>query len=60
MQNGVLLRQMVSHGEGFVGYPLHQIVVQSIFSSLVLGISHDERGHMGVGKTLYCTRRHLF
>lgn len=57
MQNGVLLRQMVSHGEGFVGYPLHQIVVQSIFSSLVLGISHDEWGHMGVGKTLY---RHLF
>lgn len=34
MQNDVLMRKWVSHGEDFVGEPVYQVVVPSTFRSI--------------------------
>lgn len=48
------------HSKGFVGDPVYQIVVPSKFHNLVFRVSHDESGHMGVGKTYNRILRHFF
>jgi transposase InsO family protein len=56
----VLVRKWVPHGPDFVGDPIFQIVVPSQFHSLVLQVSHDECGHMGVRKTYDRILRYFF
>lgn len=51
IQNGLLVRKWVPHGESFVGDAMVQIVVPGKFRSLVLELSHDQSGHLGVRKT---------
>ncbi len=51
LQNGLLVRKWVPHGESFVGNPIFQVVVPSKFREEVLRTSHDQLGHLGVRKT---------
>ncbi len=60
IQNDVLMRKWVPHGEGFVDEPVYQVVVPSRFRSVVLQISHDESGHLGVRKTYDRILRYFF
>ena len=60
IENGVLLRKWLPHGEGFIGDPVYQIVVPSKFRDLVLRVAHDETGHMGVRKTCDRVLRHFY
>ena len=54
------MRKWVPHGPDFVGDPIFQIVVPSKFHSVVLQVSHDECGHMGVRKTYDRILRYFF
>lgn len=60
IQKEVLVRKWVPHGDGVVGDPVYQIVVPSRLRELVLRVSHDESGHMGVSKTYNRVLRHFF
>lgn len=40
IEGGVLFRKWMSHGEGFVGDSVHQVVIQEIFRGLVLRVAH--------------------
>ena len=56
----VLVRKWVPHGPDFVGDSIFQIVVPSKFHSLVLQVSQDKCGHMGVLKTYDRILCHFF
>lgn len=51
IEDRMLRRKWVSHGEGFMGKPLYQVVIREKFRHVVLRVAHDESGHMGVTKT---------
>lgn len=56
LQNNMLARRWVLHGENFVGDPTMQIVVPSKFCQTMLQISHaNVAGHLGFRKiTVFC------
>ena len=60
IQNEVLMRKWVPQSEHFLGKPIYQVVVPSKFRSVVLQISHDESGHLGVRKTYDRILRYFF
>ena len=60
LQNELLVRKWVPHGDGGIGDPIYQIVVPVKFHEVVLRLSHDDAGHMGVGKTYNRVLRHFF
>ncbi len=52
LQDGMLVRKWIPHGNDFAGDPIMQVVVPEKYRSLVLKISHDKlAGHLGVKKT---------
>ncbi len=60
IENGVLLRKWVPHGEGFMGEPVYQVVIPAKFRDVVLRVAHDESWHMGVTKTYDRILQHFF
>lgn len=60
IQDGILLRKWLPHGEDFVGDPIFQVVVPSKLRSHVLELAHDRSGHFGVRKTYDKILRHFF
>lgn len=60
IDNGVLVRKWVPQWENFVGDPVYQVVVPTKFRSLVLQMSHNESGHLGVRKTYDRILRYFF
>ena len=60
LQDGLLVRKWVPHGDNFVGYPVFQIVVPDKFRQEVLRTSHDQSGHLGVRKTYEYILRYFF
>ena len=51
IHEGVLMRKWWPQLGGFVGDPVYQVVVPSKFRGVVLQLSHDQCGHLGVRKT---------
>lgn len=51
LHNNVLMRKWTPQFEGFIGDPIYQVVVPLKYRNIVLQISHDQSGHMGVRKT---------
>lgn len=51
LQDEVLVRKWLSHGEDFVGPPVFQVVVPAKFRVEVLRTAHTQLGHLGVRKT---------
>lgn len=60
LQQGVLVRKWVPCGELGAGNPVFQVVVPLKFCHLVLQLSHDDAGHMGVRKTYDRILRYFF
>ncbi|XP_030283654.1 uncharacterized protein LOC115587797 [Sparus aurata] len=60
LQDGILVRKWMPHGEDFVGDPIFQVVVPLKFRGLVLKLAHDGSGHLGVHKTYDRILRHFF
>ena len=60
LQDGILMRKWVPHGEDFVGDSIFQVVVPSKFRGYVLKLAHDGSGHLGVHKTYDRILRHFF
>lgn len=60
LDDGLLMRKWVPCFEDCVGNPVYQIVVPVQFCKLVLQLSHDQSGHIGVRKTYDCTLRPFF
>lgn len=60
IDNDVLMRKWVPQWEHFVGDPVYQVVVPSRFREMVLQVSHDESGHLGVRKTYDRILRYFF
>lgn len=60
MQDGVLVRKWVPHGEDFVGDPVFQVVIPSKYHGQVLKLAHDRSGHLDVCKTYDRVLRHFF
>lgn len=60
IEDGVLFRKWVPHGEGFMGEPVYQVVIPEKFRNGVLRVAHDDSGHMGVTKTYARILRHFF
>jgi len=53
LQDGMLVRKWIPHGNDFAGDPIMQVVVPEMYRSLVLRISHDNlAGHLGVKKPM--------
>lgn len=48
IQNGILVRKWVAHGEYFVGDPIFQVAIPLKFRGHVLKLAHEGSGHMGV------------
>ncbi len=49
LQDGMLVRKWIPHGNDFAGDPIMQVVVPEMYRSLLLRISHDKlAGHLGV------------
>ncbi|XP_034051852.1 uncharacterized protein LOC117532604 [Gymnodraco acuticeps] len=48
LHGGVLVRKWWSSGKGFIGGPVHQIVVPVRFREEVLRKAHGQSGHLGV------------
>lgn len=55
LNNGVLYRKRMSHGE-----PFHQLVLPSKFRELALESLHDSVGHMGMDRTLDLVRTRFY
>ncbi len=51
LEEDVLVRKWVPHGEFVIGDPVLQIVVPQTLRQLVLQTAHDASGHLGVKKT---------
>ncbi len=51
LEEDVLVRKWVPHGEFVIGDPVLQIVVPQSLRQLVLQTAHDASGHLGVKKT---------
>lgn len=51
LHDNILMRKWMPQFEGFVGDPIYQVVVPLTYRDIVLQISHDQSGHMGVRKT---------
>ncbi len=51
LEEDVLVRKWVPHGECVIGDPVLQIVVPQSLRQLVLQTAHDASGHLGVKKT---------
>lgn len=60
IQDGMLLRKWVPHGDDFVGYPIIQVVVPTKFRMALLEVAHDLSGHSGVRKTYDRVLRYFF
>lgn len=60
LQEGVLVRKWVPCGELGMKNPVFQVVVPLKFRHLVLKLSHDDAGHMGVRKTYDRILRYFF
>lgn len=60
LQNKVLVRKWVPQGMDCVGDPVIQIVVPTKYRNDVLKCSHDQSGHLGVGKTYRHILRYFF
>ena len=60
IQDDVLLRKWVPHGERGIGDPVYQLIMPATFRERVLRVSHEESGHMGVSKTCNRILRHFF
>ncbi len=61
LQDGMLVRKWIPHGNDFAGDPIMQVVVPEKYRSLVLKISHDKlAGHLGVKKSYDRILRHFF
>ena len=60
LQDGILVRKLMPHGEEFVGDPNFQVVVPFKCCGLVLKLAHDGSGHLGVRKTYDRILRHFF
>lgn len=60
LQEGLLVRKWVPHGESVVGNPVFQVVVPAKFRAEVLRTSHDKFGHLGVRKTYKYILRYFF
>ena len=60
LQDGLLVRKWVPHGEGFVGDPILQIVLPAKLRESVLKLAHEGSGHLGVQKTYDRVLRHFF
>lgn len=51
LQDSILVRTWVPHGEDFVGEQIFHAVIPSKFSNHVLRPAHDGSGHLSVRKT---------
>lgn len=60
IQDGILLRKWLPHGEDFVCDPIFEVVVPSKLRSHVLDLAHDKLGHFGVQKTYDMVLHHFF
>uniref|UniRef100_A0A3B5QLU2 Gypsy retrotransposon integrase-like protein 1 n=1 Tax=Xiphophorus maculatus TaxID=8083 RepID=A0A3B5QLU2_XIPMA len=60
VENKVLLRKWMPCGDDVIGQPVYQVVVPLKLRDLVLQVSHDESGHMGVRKTYDRILRNFF
>ena len=60
LQDELLVRKWVPHGETFVGTPVLQVIVPSKFQEEVLRVLHNQSGHMGVRKTYDYILRYFF
>ncbi len=60
LQDGMLVRKWIPHGNDFAGDPIMQVVVPEKYRSLVLKISHDKLAdHLGVKKSYDRILRHF-
>ncbi len=60
LQDSLLVRKWVQHGDAFLGDPVFQVVLPVCFRQSVLKVAHDESGHSGVRKTYDRLLRHFF
>ncbi|XP_041849949.1 uncharacterized protein LOC121645524 [Melanotaenia boesemani] len=59
VHDGLLFRKWTFGGDR-AREVVFQLVVPSIFRTVVLGVAHDDSGHFGVRKTYLHLRRHFF
>ena len=60
VQDGLLVRKWMPHGDKFVGDSVLQVVVPSKFCTEVLKAAHDHCVHLGVRKTYAYILRYFF
>ena len=60
LQDKLLVRKWLPHGDSFVDNPVFQVVVPSKFRGEVLKTAHDQSGHLGVRKTYKYLLRYFF
>ncbi|XP_049904288.1 uncharacterized protein LOC126392736 [Epinephelus moara] len=60
LQDGLLVRKWLPHGEDFIGKPVFQFVVLEKFCCEVLKTSHNQLGHLGVRKMYNYILRYFF
>ena len=60
LNDRLLVRKLVPHGESFIGDPVVQIVLPEKFWESVLKVAHEGSGHLGVRKTHDQVLRHFF
>ncbi len=60
VQDGMLLRKWVPHGDDIVGDPVFEVVVPTKFRKTVLEVAHDHSGHSGVRKPYDHILRYFF
>ncbi len=60
LEEDVLVRKWVPHGEFVIGDPVLQIVVPQSLRQLVLQTAHDASGHLGVKKTYKLLLKRFF
>uniref|UniRef100_A0A4W6FVS0 Gypsy retrotransposon integrase-like protein 1 n=1 Tax=Lates calcarifer TaxID=8187 RepID=A0A4W6FVS0_LATCA len=60
LQDQLLVRKWVPHGDCFVGNPVFQIVVPEKFREEVLRTAHNQSGHLGVRKTYNYILKYFF
>ncbi len=60
LQDGILMRNWVAHGEDFIGNPIFQVVIPSRFRNHVLKLAHEGSGHLGVRRTCGRILQHFF
>lgn len=60
LQEDVLCRKWVPHGEFVIGDPVVQVVVPQSLRQVVLKTAHDTSGHLGVKKTYKLLLKNFF